>query len=325
MKSIFKMFLIAVLLFIPTQVFAGHFDVSKTDSGSIQLSSFFDLRDRESFVQVTNSGSVPATLHIQVFNVDDNCTENNFYDAFTPNDTHTYNLRDILTNDGNPSGVVLPANAYGMVVITSVLGVGLESVSNSDLNQVLIGNFRILDNNGYEYRTNSAGYDTVQPNENNDSFTFNFNTEAGVTLSDIINITLNDVGAAEVEVVSDISTYIVFDVDIFDLNEVPFSCRNVIFACIDQDNPRLEELLENVGEASVASFEYGINNTIPHSKGGELLCPGNVISDGFVKMQTIDDDESSTFGFVGLNNGNGRGSMDAWLSENTEIPSANGS
>jgi len=49
----------------------------------------------------------------------------------------------------------------------------------------------------------------------------------------------------------------------------------VIFACVDEDNPRVEELLEFVanntqGSASVASFEYGINNAIPHSKGGDM-------------------------------------------------------
>jgi len=321
MKSILKLSLIAILLLLPVQAFAGHFDISETDSGSMQLSSFFDLRDRESFVQVTNTGSIPATLHIQVFNVDQDCNENNFYDEYTGNDTHNYNLRNILRNDGNPSGVVLPENAYGIVVITSVLGVGLDSVPLIPANEVLIGNFRILDNNGYEYRTNSAGYDEDQPQQGNDSFTFNFNSEAGVTLSDIINITLDDVGSDSVEVVADpVNQWVAFDVNIFDLNEVAFSCRNVIFACIDQDNPRLEELLEVVGDASVASFEYGINNAVPHSKGGELLCPGNVISEGFVNMQTINDDESSTFGFVGLNNGNGRGSMDAWLSENLEVP-----
>ena len=50
-----------------------------------------------------------AIIHIQIFNVaDDLCDENNFFDTYTPNDTHIYNLRDILTNDENPSGVTLP-------------------------------------------------------------------------------------------------------------------------------------------------------------------------------------------------------------------------
>ncbi len=159
------------------------------------------------------------------------------------------------------------------------------------------------------------------------NYYFNYNTESGVTLSDVIGINLNAAGDSDqVEVISDpVDQYVTYDVDIFDLNEVPFSCRNVIFSCIDQDNPRLEELLENSGDASVASFEYGINESIPHSKGGELLCPGNIINQGFVRLNVIDfgdlgDFNSSIFGFIGLNNGNGRGSMDGWISYNTEIP-----
>ena len=31
-----------------------------------------------------------------------------------------YNLRDMITNDGNPSGVVLPSDAYGIVVTTII-------------------------------------------------------------------------------------------------------------------------------------------------------------------------------------------------------------
>jgi len=48
-------------------------------------------------------------------------------------------------------------------------------------------------------------------------------------------------------------------------------------------------------------------------KGGELLCPGNIINRGIVNMDIINNSGAiSTFvGFVGLNNGNGRGSMDS--------------
>lgn len=42
-------------------------------------------------------------------------------DVYTSKDTHTYNLRDIVTNDGNSSGVVLPAKAYGIIVATYVI------------------------------------------------------------------------------------------------------------------------------------------------------------------------------------------------------------
>ena len=93
---------------------------SNNDDENYGMTAFFDLRDRESFVQVTNNDSESIILHIQIYNVAQNCNENNFFDNYTINDTHVYNIRDILTNDGNPSGVVLPEDAYGIVVVTPV-------------------------------------------------------------------------------------------------------------------------------------------------------------------------------------------------------------
>jgi len=248
-------------------------------------------------------------------------------------------MRDILTNDGNPSGVVLPNNAYGFVVVSLVEGVG-QTIQND---RILIGNFRVIDNSGYEYRTNSIGLrgGGFQPSPSNAVYTVNFNTLGNVTFSDIISISLFgafDDGGGDfsdvVEWTAELTdTYKSFNVDILDNSENIFSCRNVIFACIDQDNPRLEELLEFVADdgccgdnpsASVASFEYGINEAIPHSRGSELLCPGNNISEGFVQFTlnqsnaANEDGPPNIFltGFVGLNNGNGRGSMDSWWSIN---------
>jgi len=283
----------------------------ETDSQSFQLVSFFDLRDRESFVQITNTDTSDNRIHVQIFNVDDNCNENNFFDNFTGNDTHVYNMRNIQTNDRNPSGVVLPENAYGMVVITIVNNAGFSVDDN-----VMIGNFRVIDNSGYEYRTNLFGLSSFVPSFILGSeFTFNFNMQGGVSFSDIIGFTLNNVGSGEVNAADIPNIWRLLDVDILDLNENVFSCRNVIFACTDQDNPRLKELLEEVGDASVASFEYGINNALPHSKGGELLCPGNNIQEGFVKLDSLSGRFEGAEGggiFIGLNNGNGRGSMDSY-------------
>ena len=42
--------------------------LAETDTDNYQLYSFFDLRERVSFVQVTNLGEA-ATLHVQVFDV----------------------------------------------------------------------------------------------------------------------------------------------------------------------------------------------------------------------------------------------------------------
>ncbi len=291
---------------------------NETDSSENIVYSFFDLRDRESFVQLTNIRDVNIVVHVQIFDVGNNCNENNFFDAYTPNDTHIYNIRDILTNDGNPSGIVLPGDAYGIVAITRTSDEGGDA---------LIGNFRILDNNGYEYRTNSAGdmgsLVNVTPPETVQ--TFNFNQEGGVILSDVVGLTFIRQGQGSCpdgeQCPQPIDAFISFDVDIYNNNEVPFSCRNIIFACIDQDNPLLPALLEEVGDASVASFEYGINDAIPHSKGSELLCPNNVVGEGIVRITALTVPEDSYFVsiFVGLNNGNGRGSMDMTYVYNQEF------
>ena len=290
-------------------------DQNTTEDAEDLLVYFFDLRDRESFIQVTNVNSAAQVVHVQIFNVADNCNENDFFDTLTGNDTHTYNMRDILTNDGNPSGVVLPEGAYGIVSILTINSAGM----NSDEDNFLIGNFRILDNNGYEYRTNAQAEDDNSTPIPGPSLTatFNYNTSGNVTLSDVIGITARDnnsIGELEVDI---LENFAVMDVDIYNDAEVPFSCRDITFACVDDDNPLLDALLEETGTA-VASFEYGINNAIPHSKGGELLCPGNTISDGLVRFR-IDTSQmfiDDFYGYVGLNNGNGRGSMDSIWTEN---------
>ena len=318
---------------------------SQTDSVNFSLWYFFDLRDRETFIQLTNPDlfvfadgppsigptGLNATAHIQIFDVSNNCNENNFFDVYTPSDTHVYNMRDIQTNDGNPSGVVLPDGAYGIVAVTMTLPILIQQ--DFLASAAPIGNLRIIDNNGYEYRTNAQGPNLLNAFEEDSVFySFNFNQEGGVSLSDVVGITLVQVETPQffewvAEPVQGIFTP--FDIDIVNNNETIFSCRDVIFSCVNEENPLLEELLSIAGTANVASFEYGINETIPHSKGGELLCPGNNISEGTVLLRaepypttqefqdlivSIDGSPPVFAGYVGLNNGNGRGSFDSfWI------------
>jgi len=298
-----------ILLLSSTLSFAGENSdpFFETDAlGNGVLTGFFDLRDRESFIQVSNVGSAPLNLHVQLFNVNNDCNENNFFDIYTPNDTHIYNLRDILTNDTNPAGVVLPSDAYGIIVV-STLG-----VQNPD---TIIGNLRVLDIAGYEYRTNLQAAGRLIPFQGlPPDMSINYNTQGGTSVSDVIGIVLSnedgEFSAADVT-----NNNIILDVDIYDLNETPFSCRDIVFACVNENNPRLEELLEFTG-VSVASFEYGINDAIPNSKGGELLCPGNNISDGFVNF-TVEELNGDFFrGFIGLTDANGRGTVDSFWYQN---------
>jgi len=310
--------------------FSGGFPIIESDSNkNFSIFAFYDLRDRESYLQVTNSQASPSRLHIQIFNVGNLCNENNFFDDYTGNDTHVYNMRDILTNDTNPSGVELPDDAYGIVAISSVgtSGIGFNQFDAG----ALIGNFRILDNSGYEYRTNMAAFANEEAFISRLEYFANFNQQGGVSLSDIVGMVLvidNNSTVGEWNASDVINTFMVLDVDIINNSEVLLSCRDVIFACIQPNDPLVDELLAvNSGNntnfqgengASVASFEYGINNTIPHSKGGELLCPGNVIGEGILNLSFQGVAATNTFGgviiptFIGLNNGNGRGSMDAF-------------
>ncbi len=342
------LFLVLTICLFPVKsVFAGFggnafVTIPETDNNEdAALFYFFDLRERETFIQLTYSDPFGAGLnpiaHVQIFDVGNNCNENDFFDNYTINDTHVYNMRDIQTNDGNPSGVVLPEGSYGIVAIT------LRFPTMLDEDIFAFGNLRIIDNNGYEYRTNAQhiftfgfGPPPVPPEL---FYSFNFNQKGGVTLSDVVGLTIFFVGAEnilEFEIVAQPvqGIFSPFDIDIVDLNETIFSCRDIIFSCVNEDNPLLEELLSIAGTASVASFEYGINNAIPHSKGGELLCPGNNISDGAViltpeaypdneELNNINDQICTEgcsppffFGFVGLNNGNGRGSMDSFWTPN---------
>jgi len=310
----------AFVLLATVQGYSGSVNtIPETDTDDFQIVGFFDLRERESFIQITNTDSDPGgkIIHIQIFNVNDLCNENNFFDAYTPNDTHVYNLGDILTNDGNPSGVVLPSDAYGIVVATITSGP----------DQGLIGNLRIEDSSGYEYRTNLQGVDSRRGQRGTGGlFTFNFNTVSGVTLSDVVGFVLDNLNSDEVRAADVSEIWASFDIDILNDSEVIFSCRDVAFACINEDHPRLEELLEEA-EVSVASFDYGINNAIPHSRGGELLCPGNTISDGIVRLDNITSGNAKSsifFGFIGLNNGNGRGSMDSIWNQSSVFPFPSG-
>ena len=310
-----------------------------TDNPSIQLVSYYDLRDRESFLQVTNVLNNNITLHVQIFNVNLDCTENNFYDTLTGADTHVYNLRDITTNNGEPSGVNLLDDAYGFAVITIVEGVGGESID--DLDDLLIGNFRIIDNSGYEYRTNMNGYIADEPFGFGigESLTFNFNQLGGANQADIVGIAFERGGPGHVEVLATNfeAVNVIFDVDITDNRENQFSCRDVMFACINENNPKYDELLSAVSDniliaevaVNVAGLEYGINDAFPHSQGGPVLCPQNNITEGTVRLRVEDffgeapgnladgvfgpflDGNEFFAGYVGLNNGNGRGSMDS--------------
>ena len=81
------------------------------------------------------------------------CFEINFDDMLTANDTHVYDVRNLVTNSGPgliPVDVTdVSDNSYGVIII---------SISSDPIGS-LIGMFRIIRSNGYEYRANAAGED----------------------------------------------------------------------------------------------------------------------------------------------------------------------
>jgi len=302
-------------------LYAGY-PLNETDSEWRQLVGVFDLRDRETFIQVTHTDegeSTPGDLvHIQVFNLAQSCGENNFFDAYTTNDTHVYNIRNLTTNDGSDPGFTLPDNSYGFVVVTFEDDQG-------------IGNMRIKDANGYEYRTNLQATDNDDDEgPDDDEHWFNFNQEAGVVFSDIFGVMVSEVDSFNDGVILGPITesYVAFNVELLDLNEVLFSCTDLVFACTDGTDPLIPELLddiaeennEDLGTISSVNVEFGINETIPSSKGAPLLCPNNTINAGtvfFNEEEHEGQDDYAFIMFVGLNDGNGRGSFDSvWSGEN---------
>ena len=87
----------------------------------------FDGVFRDTHFQLTNtSREAGVTLHIQLlYSGDDNCTELDFFDTFTPEDTHVYDLDgDLTRNDGGgyPGFDGTNRSEYGIVVVTPVVG-----------------------------------------------------------------------------------------------------------------------------------------------------------------------------------------------------------
>lgn len=366
---------------IPVAGFFGSTFPATTDSASNQLISYYDLRSRDSYVQVSNISNETVAIHVQIFqNNVPGCPELNFYDTLTGNDTHIYNLRDLQGN-ANPVNISLADDSNGFMVITHVESAsqGSPSVLSSDL----IGNFRIVDNTGYEYRSNSAGFPSaiferfaelfqlaiasegMEPPTDQEvrtfflelialiqraqpRYTFNFNEIGGVNQSDIVGIGIANAGAIfdfedilnEEEEIGSIGFPSVINIpanfvaNVYNEAENPTSCDDVIFACGGDTEAPFLGGGPVLGEGDF--LNQGINDVFPSTNGDQLICPGNNNPNGFVELlgtspspllfvggpeeELLEELGFSLFtGFVGLNNGNGRGSMDSMVGNNSTI------
>ncbi len=305
----FILILVASLVF-PIKGWGGAvpaFFNAKTDDASFQLYYVWDLRNRDSYFQVFNTSELQSvTVHIQVFDATDgtesSCEIRDYYDTYTPRDTHVYNLRNLDRNNGHFLFPPFPADGFGFVVVTVVTGEEGVAVQNP----VLIGNFRIIDNAGYEYRSNAAGY----PNTLGEvalpppisTYSFNFNNADGKTFADVVGIAVFHAGPGPGfnRVIANPTYRANFDeVTITDENEDADICPPVTFAC-----------------GAGADFDLGIDTAVKNSKGVSVICPESHIEDvGFVKLEETESSSTTAdffVGFIGLNNGGRTGSMDSF-------------
>ena len=126
-------FLIAgFLIAIPKGVMAGGTQGSRTDEGDNFVVGYWDLRERESFFQLTNVTGAAITVHIQIWNASDplftsQCVEFDFIDTYTGFDTHIYNIRNLTRNDGGALAPPILDDGHGYIYAsTTTPGVGCD-------------------------------------------------------------------------------------------------------------------------------------------------------------------------------------------------------
>ncbi len=281
---------------------------ARTDSATETLVFPWDLREgTQSYFQVTNintagaKGSFTQRVHIQI--LDDGCVELfDYFDRYTPGDTHLYNVSVLDTNDGSPIGAPDFTGKNGFIVVENINLNDLALNENNDLT----GEYRVVYAGGWEYRSNAAGFDTNtlnnQGNVSKIAYTFNFNDGNGATNGDVPIAFLECFSGpplAECHIAPNKS----FDTVIFDKDENQVSCP----------------------PHNACGF-FGINQSYPSTFAG-LAAPNNdegnlcngtqsvghvlVVATGVVANET-----KRTFraGFAGQNDGgsSGLGSMDVW-------------
>ena len=203
LSKIKYLFVLAVLLVLPMQAtvsFAGQATViDQTDTGANRLVYFFDTRDRDTFIQVTNTSTEKINIHVQVYDAGSlftECEECNFPDMLTANDTHVYDVENMMTNSAGPKlppseevCTEIGPDTYGFVVI---------SVTNPEVaSHALIGMFRVIDAAGYEYRANAAGPEDYSAGLAHNEIV-NFSAANGHNLSDLVGITYISLGTSGV-------------------------------------------------------------------------------------------------------------------------------
>ncbi len=299
--------------------------IDQTDQASYRLVFFWDLRmARQTFAQVTNTTNFTTNVHVQIFNVTSPavvCEETDFDDVYTPGDTHVYDLSNLVSNN-DADGLGNVGNSAPNADLDE--GYGLLVVSQVNASPDLIGMFRIIDGDGdFEYRTNAAGEEIAGGQAATNLWNIgdlNFNNVDGANLSDVIGLVYRSVdddvvlASPLIQAVFGDATGDVTDsspqIHIFDEFESPTSCSPTTFTCA----PTL--------------LDKGIDNFHPNSKGEVNRICNDSVDVGWLFMPIQDvfcfDFDPDTgdcgggivdiffVGYLGLNNGDGTGSMDSW-------------
>lgn len=285
--------------------------IGQSDAGADRLVYYFDNRERKSYVQLANLSDSPIDVHVQVWMVNSTtatCEEIDFYDTYSGLDVHTYDILNITRNDGPP--LMWPplylSGIYGFVVVSRSTG-----PSNS-----LVGVMKIIDDAGYEYRTNAIAPESVSTASNMFG-NINFNNINGNKFSDLIGFTYSETSSPDgvfAEGVASVFGQPGKEIMILDEDENITSCSPVTFSCSD-------------GSANIA-----IDNSLPTSKApGGRACNTSIINAGndsgsiympfessFCTNPAVGDEDNNCLydthfvGFIGLNNGDGSGSFDSW-------------
>ena len=291
--------------------------------------AYYDLRNRKTYIQLTTTddedlGDDPEVcVHIQIFQQDKGCVELDFEDVLTVNDTVIYDMDNIVRNDGSEVPINLDDDSYGYVAF-SYYECDDRGEDGAD---PLLGNFRIIDDTGYEYRMNLF----VEENEIeilNDDISRNiesnviipFNTADGARYADIVGFVVEvdrslsgnlDEDDGVEDTVYNEAAGLTFSVFQYDENEEPLSCDQKTIGC----GPNVV-------------LNYGINEDYRASRGNNLLCEGAGLNpdqtNGYISLENafllspiedVDDggeiDDFEFICMVGLNNNDGTGSMDA--------------
>lgn len=310
LSKIKYLFVLAVLLVLPMQAMAGFGSdipvIDQTDTGVDRLVAFYDTRGRDTFIQVTNTSTSGVNIHVQLFQTPgtvQQCEEIDFDDFLTGNDTHVYDVENLVTNTGIDVADV-PTGQYGFAVISRSQGPTSS----------LIGMFRIIDESGYEYRTNAAGVEDGLADDSSNSV-INFSAANGNSLSDLVGITFVDISSDTVYASPGVIASFGNpnnEVLIYDQVEFDTSCSSTSFSC---QSTQIDKAIDNSLPNSLGQNNRICGtNVLDSNNAGWLDLPFNgfICTDAFVGDEGECTQDPSFVGFIGLNNGDGTGSMDSW-------------